>query len=106
MTEDESKVYVDMIVETIPPLVLLTKENYLTNKDRTNESVALQWELMMTIMEYAEPVLTPTQYDRLWTTVESALSEIEAYMEEQDAAVPVESLWNDEEAKLFGVKGA
>ena len=106
MTDDESKVYVDIVVETIPPLVLLTKENYLTNKDRTNDSVAVQWELLMLVMTYAEQILTPTHYDRLWTAVDSALHEIEAYMNEQDAAVPVEYLWTTEETAQFGVKGS
>ena len=105
MTDDESKLCVDAVVESIPPLVLLTKENYRVNKDHMNETLVVQWELLMNIMDFAEWVLTPPHYDRLWAAVESALQELDAYMDEQDAAVPAEYLWTTEETAQFGVKG-
>jgi len=115
--ELESHTFVDEVLRTLPDLALRTKAEVMEHVKMArmaspeiqlqwNMLNQLQWNMLMAMIDLAKGILVDTEYQRLYDTIESTLKEIDAYMTQEEHEDPAGSLWSDEEAKLFGAKGA
>lgn len=111
MHDDDAKLLVDRIIETLPDLVKETIENYRQSQGYASLEIQMRWQMLILMVKESAGLWPDADYQRFSQFMEEALREVEAAMNQIDANTPADdapasTYWTTEELKQFTKKGA
>jgi len=107
MNRDDSEIFVDEVLQTLPQLVHQTKMEIKEQLRVASPAIRIQWGILRGLLYVAKDILVTSEYHRLVRAVTEISHDVDIYLtSESFEHAQIDMMWSPQELTQFGTKGA